>query len=86
LWKVCTKGRVKEYGFDGATMVACGDCRGTGEIELTDDEAAMLDAFLVGCRIALACDDCGRHHDAHDGGERAEIVPFPTTEAPRPAA
>jgi hypothetical protein len=80
------RGRAIEEGFDGRTAVDCTECKGTGEIELTEDEATILDAFLVGCREALWCDECGQPRDLHDDGRCAEIVPFPTTGAPRPAA
>jgi DnaJ-class molecular chaperone len=47
------RGRMVEEGFDGRTAVACRECRGTGAIELTAEEAAILGAFAAGCRAAL---------------------------------
>jgi hypothetical protein len=41
------RGRVKEPGFDGATMVDCRACDGTGDLELTEEEATILDEFVA---------------------------------------
>jgi hypothetical protein len=47
------KGRTVETGFDGRTAVACGACKGAGEIELTREEAAIVEAFLADCAASL---------------------------------
>ena len=36
--------------------------------------------------VATDCPFCRHHRDLHDDGECPPVVPFPTSEAPRPAA
>jgi hypothetical protein len=36
--------------------------------------------------VATECPFCRQHRDAHDDGQCPTVVPFPTTDAPRPAA
>lgn len=43
----CRNGRIVEEGFDGRTARQCGECKGTGEIELTREEEAIMERFLA---------------------------------------
>jgi hypothetical protein len=82
----CDRGRIVEAGFDGRIGRECGDCHDAGEIALTAEEAAIVGRFLVACRIAVACGECGHHRDLHDDGECPPVLPFPMRATLPPAA
>jgi phage/plasmid primase-like uncharacterized protein len=46
------KGRIVTEDFDGRTGRECPDCRGTGELVLTPEEAAIVERFVLACRVA----------------------------------
>src|SRR5687767_1372488 len=81
------KGKRIEAGFDGRTAVACGDCTGAGEVELTADETAIMEAFLAECAAGIAAVETvaevetflvATNTSACIGSDAAPIVPVPS--------
>lgn len=74
----------EEHGAAGTEVLACLDCRGTGEIE--DVEEDIADDLLVAWETRVLCPQCGKRYTAVGCGPTHAIISARVARAAREIA